>query len=88
MGSSKEYRAVKNFFHNTEKIDRHEIKLILREVIKEVVAEEIDRLIGTWAFRSEIHHCIKGKEFQIQQAVAREILTNFEITVKQKDAKP
>lgn len=88
MGSSKEYQAVKNFFHNTEKIDRHEIKCLLREVIKEVVAEEIDRLMGTWAFRFEIRDCIKSKAWEIQQSVAREILKNFEITVKQKDAKP
>lgn len=88
MGNSKEYKAIKNFFHNTEKIDRHEIKCLLREVIKEVVAEEIDRLMGTWAFRSEIRDCVKGKQYEIHQAAVREILTNFEITVKQKDAKP
>lgn len=88
MGSSKEYRAVKNFFHNTEKIGRHEIKCLLREVIKEVVAEEMERMIATCAFKHQIREVINGHGYQIQSAVAREILNNFEINVTRKAAKP
>lgn len=84
---SKEYKAIKNFFHNTEKIDRTAIKSLLREVLKEVVAEEMERLIVTCAFKHQIREVINGHAYQIQSAVAREILNNFEITVKQKVTK-
>lgn len=88
MGSSKEYRAVKNFFHNTEKIDRHEIKCLLREAIKEILAEEIDRMMQTCSFRMVVSEIARGKEFAIQQAVAKEILSNYDINVTRKGAKP
>ncbi len=85
---SKEYKAVKNFFHNTEKIDRSAIKSLLKEAIKEIVAEEMGRIIKTCEFQDIVNNHLKWKGNEIYKAVQVAVLEKFEINVKQKDMKP
>lgn len=58
--ASKEYKAVSNFFRNTMGITRKEVKELLREVFREIVAEEFGRFMKETAGQAVVNREAKA----------------------------
>lgn len=77
------YKAIKNFFHNTQKLDRQTLKEIVREVITPIVKDEIKRFLETVAARVILENALKQNLYYITKDVGSTIL-NILLTDKLK----
>lgn len=59
MASEKEYKAVKNFLHNTNQCSREQVKELLREVIHDIAQDEVNRFLETNTFLDIIAQSIQ-----------------------------
>lgn len=82
--TTREYKAIKNFFHNEMKLDRGEVRDLLREIIREVVEEEVGRFLETAAFAGVIRECVRTQAPDIRRSVANAVVEKFDISVTPK----
>jgi len=60
MARTKEYLALKNFFHNTMGLSRAELKLVVRDVVEELVLDNFKRISETVYFRDWVDKALEG----------------------------
>jgi uncharacterized membrane protein YheB (UPF0754 family) len=101
MATKREYKAVKNFIHNTLGIGgREEIRGMLKDVVKEIVAEELQKYFQTRAFSETLKQCYGGSKYwydtafreavtkEIHKAVGELVLNQINIEVTPKEHMP
>jgi hypothetical protein len=52
--TSREYKAVKNFFHNEMRLDKGELRQLLKEVIDDKLEDVLQRFILTTEFQYKL----------------------------------
>lgn len=57
--SKHEYRAVHNYFKNTQKLAREELEDVVKDVIVDIVKERVDSYMQSVAFRNMVTKHIK-----------------------------
>ncbi len=77
MSLSKEYRAISNFFLNTQGISREEIKVILKEVVQDIIKEEINRFTKTKECGDIISKAIKANLYSLRGDISNSILDSL-----------
>ena len=70
---TQEYKAVHNFFKNTQKLTKEELREIVREVIREEVKQAIPQVLATRSLRE--HADVVAA--QARQAVVRSLAEEF-----------
>lgn len=79
--TTQQYRAIKNFFHNTMRLDRSEVKDILREIVGEVVRDEVRRYLETTHFQRLLEGRVNSWAMDIRRAVANALVERFDIDI-------
>ena len=77
MSKSKEYLALKNFFHNTMGLTRKEIREIVREVAKEMIVDQFRRFSETTEFQTIAQQGVKWALHDIQNNISHYVLTEL-----------
>lgn len=90
LSRTPEYRAVSNFFRNTQKLTPEELKTVVKEVIKEEVAKALKDYTMTNMFSRMVRDDIKTQHWtSINMAIknaAQEIFNkHFDLTITKKD---
>jgi hypothetical protein len=69
-----EYRAVSNFFHNTQKLTREELSGVVREVIGPIVREEVQKFLKTNAAETIIYNAVKTNLYSLHDRIATVVM--------------
>lgn len=77
MARSKEYLALKNFFHNTMQLDRAQLRGIVKEVVCELAKDEIQRFMLTGKFTDIAHKAIYWGMGNVRDDIGRFILNEL-----------
>lgn len=81
----REYRALKNYLHNTLGVTRDAVKEIVKEAVREMTEDAVARYFETADFRQRISRnfdwLLKQKMLEIQQFCARELMKRYEVKV-------
>ena len=87
--SDKVYQALKNHVHNTLKISRDELKAMVREAVKEMTKDALDRYFQTGQFRYDTYKSfdwlLGQKMFEIKTFCAHELTKRYEVTVTSRE---
>jgi predicted SnoaL-like aldol condensation-catalyzing enzyme len=66
-----EYRAVMNFFRNTQKLTPEELQKIVRAVVVDVVREEVQRFILTKDAERLVRDAVKSEIYRLHDDIAK-----------------
>ena len=90
MSRTPEYRAVSNFFRNTQKLTPEELKTVVKEVVREEVQQKLREYFQGYNFTKYVREYMVTKEWHlinkaIQEAAQELFNKHFELKITQKD---
>jgi hypothetical protein len=76
--STPEYRALKNYLHNTAGvISRDDVKAVIKEIVTQVAREELQRFLKTNEASKIIQKSLTWELWNCRQYIAEEVLNSL-----------